>query len=221
MKLKKIIIILIALVLIFLIILAILLVNKANDEIYFDPPTSEVEVEIIRQLSQVDSINNYYAVQTCINKFYQYLTKINTDESEDYLSDSEKINQQAIYNMLDRRYIDYRNITLENIFDIIPQIEESSIIIDQMYVSQKNANISAYIVRGRLSHNITHEKQYFYNIVEVDMKNRTFKVLLEDYIEDNIGNIELGKELNLNIIDEIEKNTYNIFDYENIQKKLM
>ena len=50
----------------------------------------------------------------------------------------------------------------------------------------------------------------------VDMLNRTFKVVPQEYIKEYITEINIGEELKINLEKSIEKNNYNIFEYENV-----
>ena len=220
MNIKKIILILVILLCIALIILATLLIYGKYQENYeYDPPTNEIKVQVVSTVEKVDVKNNYYTVKSCIEKFYQYLTEVDENDifmTEEMIQKGEKIYKQAIYAMLDERYIQCRNITVDNVLEIIPRIADSTLIIDNMYVSQKDINMSAYIVYGRIRNNQTNEKTNFEMLVELDMLNRSFKIILQDYINENIGEINEGDSLNLEIPASIEKNSYNTFDYESV-----
>ena len=213
-------ILIIILVLILFVSIILLLYVKYAEKNGYDPPTNDIHVSIVPEVKKVESKNNYYAVKSCVEKFYQYLSKINTDDyriiDEETIQYEEKMNKQAVYEMLDERYIEYKNITVDNIFEQIQQIEDSTVIIEEMYMSQKDVNMSAYIVYGKLTNNKTKEKTDFELLVEVDMLNRTFKVIMEDYIENKIGEINEGTNLNLDMPSSIQKGNYNVFDYENI-----
>ena len=219
-KKKIIILLLILLTLILVLLLIVTMYGNYEKKYEYDKPSDNIPVEIVSTIEEVKVRNNYYAARSCVEKFYQYCTKINTDNykivDEETIGAEETIRKQAVYEMLDERYIKYKNITEQNIFEQIPTIEESTINIEEMYMSQKNVDISAYIVYGELKNNKTGEKRNFNILVEMDMLNRTFNIILQDYIDKNIGEILQGKNLNFELPDIIEKNTYNIFDYKNI-----
>ena len=192
-KIKYIIIVLIILLIITLSILFYYIYNnKLKPILDVDEVGQGISMEVDNNLKLVTSRNDYYVVSACVNKFYQFLTNtpgINIS--------NESSSKQAIYQMLDARYIEYKKIDENNIFSIISPINTSTILIDNMYVSAKDVNRSIYIVYGRIRNEATLEKQDFKMIVETDMLNKTFKVILGDYIDENITNIEIGKPLNL------------------------
>ena len=121
-----------------------------------------------------------------------------------------------VYEMLDKDYIDYKNITLENLTQKIENIKTSDVDINEMYVSQKNVNVSIYIVKGRLKENTTDEMSDFKLMLKLDAVNKTFTVFLGDYIDEKFSDIKIGDEININVDDSIEKNEINIYDYKNI-----
>ena len=121
-----------------------------------------------------------------------------------------------VYEMLDKDYIDYKNITLENLIQKIENIKTSDVDINEMYVSQKNVNVSIYIVKGRLKENTTDEMSDFKLMLKLDAVNKTFTVFLGDYIDEKFSDIKIGDEININVDDSIEKNEINIYDYKNI-----
>lgn len=224
MNIKKIIILLTVLLIIILITLVILIIYGKYEKKYeYDPQTNNIPIEVVSSLKKVNIRNNYYMVKSCVEKFYQYLTKTNINEyriiDEETQEYEEKVKKQAIYDMLDEKYIQFKDITVDNIFEQIQLIEESTVIIEEMYVSQQDENMSGYIVYGKLRNNNTKENTDFQLLIEVDMLNRTFGVIMQDYITTNIGKIEEGSTLNFELEAAIEKNTYNTFNYKNITEE--
>ena len=221
MNIKKIIMLLSVLLIIILITLVILIIYGKYEKKYeYDSQTNNIPIEVVSTLEKVNVRNNYYMVKSCVEKFYQYLTKTNINEyriiDEETQEYEEKVKKQAIYDMIDERYIQFKDITVDNIFEQIQPIEESTVIIEEMYVSQQDENMSSYIVYGKLRNNNTKEKTDFQLLIEVDMLNRTFKVIMQDYITTKIEKIEEDNTLNFDLEASIEKNTYNTFDYKNI-----
>ena len=209
------------LLIIILITLVILIIYGKYEKKYeYDSQTNNIPIEVVSTLEKVNVRNNYYMVKSCVEKFYQYLTKTNINEyriiDEETQEYEEKVKKQAIYDMIDERYIQFKDITVDNIFEQIQPIEESTVIIEEMYVSQQDENMSSYIVYGKLRNNNTKEKTDFQLLIEVDMLNRTFKVIMQDYITTKIEKIEEDNTLNFDLEASIEKNTYNTFDYKNI-----
>ena len=118
--------------------------------------------------------------------------------------------------MLDERYIKSRGIDENNVLEKVEEIPLSDININNIYVSQQDENMYVFIVYGKLINETTKEKQEFNTMLIVDMLNRTFKVVPQEYIKEYITEINIGEELKINLEKSIEKNNYNIFEYENV-----
>ena len=212
---KKLIIpILIVLILLFLIVNVILILFTYKYK-YSATPSTEIKAEIKEKLEPVATRNNYYAVKNCVTKFYTYYNMIYiTNNSISNVESAKKKNIEAVYNMLDKEYITYKNITMENLTIYLPQINKVNVDITNMYVSQKNENISIYFVYGNLIDISSNTVSQFSMIVKVDMLNRTFKILLEDYIEEKYPNMNPGYDIEINYEDEITNDTYNTFGFK-------
>lgn len=231
-KLKKIILFIIILIIIIIsIILCIIHFNKGEVLYNIDEEgTSDEEANYIdTKIQLVDSRNEYYAVKQCVEKFYMYYGYIyDEDTVNESVSDVDGYDDgdsntyskeecvNNVYEMLDKDYIDYKNITLENLIQKIENIKTSDVDINEMYVSQKNVNVSIYIVKGRLKENTTDEMSDFKLMLKLDAVNKTFTVFLGDYIDEKFSDIKIGDEININVDDSIEKNEINIYDYKNI-----
>ena len=50
-------------------------------------------------------------------------------------------------------------------------------------------------------------------MVKLDALNKSFKVFLQDYIDEYYKDMQLGKELEIDVEDKIERNDVNIYDY--------
>ena len=221
-KIKKIIIILLIIVIaLSIIILSIMYFNRGEVIYEIDEVGADEELyNFDTSLQYVTVRNDYYAVQTCVQKFYSYYAAIFEDENNYYeadeVEDSEKLkaeNEEAVYNMLDTEYRNYKNITKSNISKKIDKFNESIININQMYVSKKNVNVSVYIVQGRLREVQSGDISDFTLMLKIDALNKTFSVYLEDYINDNYKDLKLGNDINLEVPESIDKNDTNIYDY--------
>ena len=221
MKIKKIITILIIVLLIILIVLISLLLGHNNQEeitTNSDAPTAIESGEIDSTLKKVEARNDFYAVERSVQKYYQYLT-MNTINSNNITAGPEENNvgtQSIIYDMLDKQYIQYKNLTEDNLFDIIEPISTSEIIIDNMYVSQIDENMSVYIVLGKEINQSNKEEKSFNMLVKMDMANRTFSLILDDMAEEIIKSSKVGETLDIEVESSIEKKDYNTFTYEDI-----
>lgn len=224
LKLKKWIIILTTILIILSGALGFLIYKYRGKVIYgIDEEGRDIEVNIDNKLKKVSIRNNYYAVKTCVNKFYLYYSSMYDVSGDYYIVDEEaeasmqKEKQQsieAVYNMLDDEYKSYKGLTLDNLTTKLPKIKEMSVIINDMYVSEKTNNIGIYFVYGNLIDMANSKTYSFSTIVKMDMINETFAIFLDDYIEDKYPNIKVGENVEIECKEKIEANQYNIFDYE-------
>ena len=226
MNLKKIIIIVAILIIILFITLLILgWYEKHQEEYGATPPTEDIPIVTEAKLSKVSVVDEFYSVKDIVNKFYSYLKKtqaedykIIDEEVEQALEEEENSKAEAIYNMLDERYIQYKGIDKSNIFDKIQQEEYVDVYINEMLVSEKNTQMYVYIVYGTLHNNETNSNKNFSLLIEVDRGNRTFSIFLEDYIKEKVK-IEEAKELEFEIDDYIENKGDNTYTYRHITEE--
>lgn len=222
-NLKKLIII-VSIIIIIIIALIIILFNQAKS------PKHEVNeilsegdaYELTQELQIVTIRNNAYIVKNCIEKFYITYANIFTSTNSDYMLEGaaleyaekeQKANIKAVYNMLDEEYITYANITEENLKSKLEQIEQVNVEINKMYISEQTDNISVYFVYGNLIEVSTAINEEFSMIIKVDMQNETFKILLQDYINEKYPNVKVGDSIQITVGDKIKNDTDNIFEY--------
>lgn len=216
--LKKIIIFLVIIIIIVIVsIFAVIYFNKGK-VIYNIDETGSTEEEtnsFYKELKLVTSRNDFYAVKQCLDKFYMYYGSIFDDSNQNNIEDKESA-IESMYEMLDKDYINSYGITKDNLEQKIDKVKISKVDINEMYVSQKNVNVSVYIVKGRLMEQETKELSDFFVMVKLDSLNKTFSVFLSNYFKENYSNIKIGEEVDWKFDDSIEKNDINIFDYKNI-----
>ena len=213
---NKILIIVITLVLAILLVILILYFiiddNKNNlpDEISSAEIESNTELNgnIDSTLKRVDNRNNYYIVRNCIFKYFSY----NSIDSVE--NNSKEYTSEYLYSLLDAEYINFKNITKDNILDIVDPVKYSDIIINDMYVSQRSYDISVYFVYGELKNES--DIIPFSIMVKIDRDNSTFKLLLDDYVSEKYQYINEGEGIDIEQIDSINNDTYNVYDYKNI-----
>lgn len=227
MKLKKIIIILIIVLIILLSIVAFLIIHRKNisEKYQATPPTEIPEIEIDSKLKSVNARNDFYKVEQCVNKFYTYYSAIYGTQKDNYIMDDEAIasikqeqeqNVNAVYNMLDNEYINYKGITKDNLSTKLNKIDTSIINITNMYISEKTTNMAVYIAQGTLRNKTTAKISQFQIMLKLDSSNRTFTVFLQDYIAEKYKDLKLGNDIEIKIEKNIEKNGNNTYDFSNI-----
>lgn len=183
------------------------LIRKPNTE------TPVVERPVGAAIEKVVDRDNYYMVENCVNKFYSYYISVFENKNP------EEEDVTKLYNLLDKQYINFHNITEENLPTILPKINESIVNIYDMYVSKQSEDISVYIVNGVLIEKRTNELSDFKIMIKIGLKNKVFSVLLQDYVETKYPNITLGNNLTIDQLNNIEKNRNNSYVHEEISDK--
>lgn len=218
-KLKKWIIIL-SIILIFTITILVYIIYKNRGEVIhgIDEAGSDIVYNLNEKIHAVTTKNDFYTVKNCVEKFYTYYSliydnEIMTEELNENTNNQEN-DAESIYNMLDKDYINFKQITEDNILTKLPEIKTNVVInINEMYVSEKTNNISIYLVKGVLREKKTGELSDFQIMLKLDLSQRTFTIILQDYIDEKYKGLKVGDELNINIPTQIEKNDYNRYDY--------
>ena len=167
-----------------------------------------IAININTEIKEVTDRNNYFMVKNCVDKFYKYYaTMFDTKEDVDI---------DKTYILLDKKYIEFKGITQENILTVLPRLGDAVTNISNMYVSKQSDNISVYIVEGTLREELTNGLSNFKIMIQVDLKNKTFSVLPQDYIESKYKEIKLGNKLKVQPLNELEPNRYNYYLLEEI-----
>ena len=229
---KKIIIMIIIVIILMLIIFFIKnKIDKKDDESYNQPEKSNIVENNVSEIEskKVTQDTMFYTVESCINKYYGYLSenKSNDDEaigidnefSKDDIEANKNMRIKEILGIFRKRFIEKNDINENNIEKFIKESDNGvEFSAEKMNVIQKD-NISLYAVYGKvndLKNGDTVDEQYF--IVELDESINTFSIEL-------LKNVNKIDEIELKIEDtEIEENDYNQFDYtrlndEEISKK--
>lgn len=224
MKKEKIILLIIALLIILMIcIVGLILVLKKPEE-NSRIATEEIidRPEIDSKLKRVTNRNNFYIVQSCVEKFYTYYSDIFDEKYEGYLINNEQDKAEIkaervekVYKMLDEEYIQHEGITLQNLESKLSKTENTSILIRDMYCTEKNERISAYFVYGTKNGTTSSKAIDFSIMIKVDLRNRTFKLLMGEQVENYYKTLENGQEIEIKE-EEINDDKYNTFSYEYI-----
>ena len=197
-------------------------INKSN---IIDEQAWEPTYNIDQTVQLVEIRNNFYIVKGCVENFYTCYCDIFKNPLEDYriqpeegTVDTEKIKNKRIeklYKMLDEEYLSYSGITLENLSAKLPKVGSKTITIENMYYVEKDQNISAYFIYGKMKDSLDSKTTDFSMMVKIDTKNRTYKVLLGDFVEKYYKDIKIGDRIEIKD-DEISNDIYNSYTYENI-----
>lgn len=154
-KYKDYIIIIIILSLIFISILVLTSFNKEDNSIDTKKVTYKLE----------NDYNNFFTVNGCITKYVEYLSKKNTTK---------------LLEVLDKEYVKNNNINIDNIYSILPNLEEGmySFTSKMMYKDDGNTIVN-YYVYGYLNKEIIDSvlnKEDNYYMVKLDKNNMVYSI---------------------------------------------
>ena len=222
MKKEKIIIL--AIVVLILMILgivgAIMILNNKNENQKIAAREEFFSETIEKTLQQVTERNNFYIVQSCVEKFYTYYSEIYDEEYEGYLINSEEDKQnvknkriEKVFKMLDEEYINKTEMTLENFTSKMPKIKNTTLIINDMYYQRLDEINSVYFVYGIKNGTINSEAEEIKVMLRLDSKNKTFKIILGELVESYYNKLTNGEQIE---IQEIADEIYNTYSYEHI-----
>lgn len=217
-KISRLIIFLIIIVVIIIGILIVLL-NKSeniNDEDMKIQENDELAERNVNWHVETNR-NRFYDVKNCISEFYRCYESLNRENLDIKFNDTEidyqtleKKYSEKLYSMLDKEYINYKNITIDNISEKLGKIEKIEVLIDKIYT--KDLENSSYIcfVEGRLCGSSSNIKS-FKIIVRLSGEG-TFKLFLEDYlIEKDYNNFFEEMDVTQLSDSEITNDKYNTY----------
>lgn len=180
-KSSKITLFVISIVIIIIVIIVgviLMLNNKKSNSTYIEEPKTEEkdkDIEVKKQLNIDES--EYYDIAKLVRGYYGLLNKSNymTRAGESFAE--EQSVKESIYNVISKEYIERENITVENIYDYVPDINETvTFVPDEMEVSE-GMGIDKYLVSGTLIYTLDTEKYSEIKLfVNVDHKNKTFSI---------------------------------------------
>ena len=227
LSLKKIGICILVLVILIAIIIVVIVKLNYGEEISFDPPSdSEEKVEFSNRLEIVSGINEFNYVETCINKFYTYYNDMYNFEDGNYIMDDDaKVYKEQLsnniskklYSMLDKRYIKEYSLNENNIVDHIASDKKINIDVIRMNKYQQDLTKAIYFVEVNtiIDNNINPEMI----IVKVDMINKTFELLLDDYVKKYYSNVKVEDNIDSELLETIDNRKYNLYENKNITEE--
>lgn len=154
-KYKDYIIIIIILSLIFISILVLTSFNKEDNSIDTKKVTYKLE----------NDYNNFFTVNGCITKYVEYLSKKDTTK---------------LLQVLDKEYVKNNNINIDNIYSILPNLEEGMYSFNSKMMYRDNGDtIVNYYVYGYLNKEIMDSvlnKEDKYYMVKLDKNNMVYSI---------------------------------------------
>lgn len=216
---KKLIIIVVIIILVIVSIIIGLIIfenySKKHDANIIDDQENYAE-EVEEQTTDLTE-NDFYTVNNYISQYFDVLNKNNSsyfgidDNGEEIKVVSDDEIKTEILNLLSTEYINKNNITINNVYDFVDDIEEDvNFVPIDMALKSSNSQVQQFVVSGLLeniNYNIIKVK---YLIVNLDTVNSTYSVEpLEDNKYNNIDEVVIENQIN-----EIEPNDSNEFSYQ-------
>lgn len=195
------IIIVIIIVLIIAINTIIKLVNRPAKTYGTDIDKSEQTYD--DNFRNIINTDTFFNVCNVIKKVEQYLNN----------SDSSAQREEALYNVLDKNYIELYNIKKKNINEYIDNYIGKKINIKNIQEAQTSGNYSSFLVEVNF-----YDEKYLgdekdeYMIVRVDFATLSYSIILPNYFENRT--IEDYVLNNLKDDSTIKRNDHNIYDYK-------
>lgn len=163
-------------------------------------------------LYEVETYKQYFLVKNIVVKFYEdYSTSISND------AELSEYGKNRLYDSLDVNYLNYSNITKENILNKINEPEKFDVNIDKVYYFTKE-KINTYLVETsiRNRNDNTYLSKKF--VIVTDNESLTYSLFLNDFYTANIeGKFKKGEKIELPIPNEIAQKQSNNFKMEDIQ----
>lgn len=199
-KVRRNVLLIVGILIVILLIVIFSIIYNSPDSIFFNRNN---------RVARVDTVDEYYNVQTCVKKFYEYYKSIyyTMDNGYGYTEDVSNLENvehstaKRIYNLLEKRYIEQYGITTNNISEKLEKCLDGKLQINDVYRLNKKDDLAMYIVYAQQIDTKTNQIEDFNIMVEIDYSRSTFGVLLNNYItdfgyndikENEICNIELN-----------------------------
>ncbi len=199
---------------------------------------SNPTIELNRIATDVSIKNYYYDIKNIVEKYYNYLTDLNKTEDDiitypvdsieganiinniqeteeenislsETIEEEKKITKDAIYNLLNKEYIEKNGITVDNIQEKLGNYKDLAIIIDNIYYVDASETVKVYFAYGKVIEQETKQKNEFAMMISTDLTNMTYEIYPNGYEYD----VQKGKELIINL-NEIENREYNKYRYK-------
>ena len=221
-KIKKIIFLII--IIIVILISGLLLLNKRNANKGTNNKGEIIEQEdagmiVTGSMEEVSSRSDYYIVKNIVNRYTDYINQYNTDsyyskaEGEVKITDEDKKEYlNIISNFYDSEYMKKNNFDNKGIIEDI-QIYKGydNVRIDKMYYQNISEYISLYMVQVVLVKDNKDSDKNVTILIKLDTQNATFSIIPKK----GYTNIKVGESMEYSDSN-IEKNTYNQYQYKNI-----
>ena len=128
--------------------------NKGSTEQFREEQTGDDVLENYGkdENGKIDE-QSYFDIKTCMQKYLDYINMNNSqyfvqDEEGNYVSIEQNEIKQKIYNLLSRKFISEKNITVENLYDKIEMLEKNTIFVPLEATLIQDGDIKSFLVYG-------------------------------------------------------------------------
>lgn len=199
-KIKYIVIILIVIIIIAIISIAISLFNikskvNSGEASHYNEVVNDAETqEMLRKrttIHEVENMDDFFKVVNCVEQYLGMINKMHLQNlSGDAQKELENTMQLSIYNILSQEYIQNNDITKDNVYEYVDNINEKILFIPikMNVVYSEDESTKRYIVYG-IEENL--QNQYLkdiYVIINTNESTNTFSV--EPLLNNNYTDIE-------------------------------
>ena len=211
--------IIVVIIIISIVVALLLLTTSNNEEVASNNTVSEEnnnETEAEPQINESKYYNITNVVRTYLGALdkSKYILSDGTNYSED------ESTKESIYNLLSTEYIESNNITVENVYDYVKDVNENITFVPLDMRLSQGQNVDKFLVYGNIVYMDSQDLEKVYVIVNIDNTNNTFSI--EPINSEEISNINDFKfESTLNTIEKNYSNTYldNNMSDEDISKE--
>ena len=211
--------IIVVIIIISIVVALLLLTTSNNGEVVNNNTVSEEnnnETEAEPQINESKYYNITNVVRTYLGALdkSKYILSDGTNYSED------ESTKESIYNLLSTEYIESNNITVENVYDYVKDVNENITFVPLDMRLSQGQNVDKFLVYGNIVYMDSQDLEKVYVIVNIDNTNNTFSI--EPINSEEISNINDFKfESTLNTIEKNYSNTYldNNMSDEDISKE--
>ena len=198
-KKRKISIIILAVIVIVFVIIAIIVMNNKNnkddEEAPYDPlPDIALDyyTTMANKVKLPNSTGDYNIPKRILNNFYTNYMEMYNDASR----------KRAVLDSLGKEYKEARNLTEENILEVLPKKENLDIIIIDEYVIEDYESKKIYLVDADFRNTETNEIEKNRAIIILDTNEYYYSIYLDDYVQQmGLDKLEEGAEIKLALAD--------------------
>lgn len=221
-KVKSIIILIIILIVILISLIIILNINN-KDEFDNTEKLSEKNENFIETYGHEETgidVKSYFDIKNCMQIYLSCLNvdslsyyEYSDDEGYKFVASQDEVNQ-TIYNVLSKKYISENNITIQNVLNYAPYIQEDSIFVPlEMKFINESGGVKSFLVHG------LQEKmgdfsviKEVYAVMNIDIAQMAFSVEPLKGSYNNLSDVKIDKfeqEISVNENNKFQNSSYN------------